>query len=128
MNTNSINRRGFLGAAMAAGASGALPAQAQPQHTKGTFGLGSVTYNLLKDYDLETIIKTLEAVEFEAVELRTTHKHGVEPSISAAERTRVRRLFENSKVRLLSYGTTCRFQSPDAAERKQQLAIAEQFV
>lgn len=128
MHTNSINRRGFLGTAVAACAVGALPASAQPASPKATFHLGSVTYNLLKDYDLETIIKTLEAVEFEAVELRTSHKHGVEPSISAAERTRVRRRFESSKVRLLSYGTTCRFQSPDPAERKQQLEIARQFV
>jgi hypothetical protein len=128
MHTNSINRRGFLGTAVAAGALGALPASAQPASPKGSFHLGSVTYNLLKDYDLETIIKTLEAVEFEAVELRTSHKHGVEPSISAAERTRVRRRFESSKVRLLSYGTTCRFQSSDPAERKQQLEIGKQFV
>ena len=129
-HTNSINRRGFLSAAISAGAlsAGAFPAHAQPESPKGAFRLGSVTYNLLKDYDLETVIKTLEAVEFEAVELRTSHKHGVEPSINAAERTRIRRRFENSKVRLLSYGTTCRFQSPDAAERKQQLEIAEQFV
>jgi hypothetical protein len=33
-------------------------------------------------------------------------KHGVEPSISAADRTRIRHRFESSKVRLLSYGTT----------------------
>jgi len=124
-----MNRRSFLGAAAAAGAAGAL--DGEPQATffaKGDFHLGSVTYNLLKDYDVETIIKTLEATAFEAVELRTTHKHGVEPSIPAEERTRIRRRFENSKVRLLSYGTTCRFQSPDPAERKQQVEIARQFV
>ena len=42
--------------------------------------LGAVTYNVLKDWDLETIIKNLEAAGFEAVELRTGHKHGVEIS------------------------------------------------
>lgn len=125
---NSLNRRRFLGTAMAANAAAALQGRAQAATRKPGFHLGSVTYNLLKDDDLETIIKTLEAVEFEAVELRTTHKHGVEPSLSAAERTSVRRRFENSKVRLLSYGTTCRFQSPDPAERKHQLEIAKQFV
>jgi len=41
--------------------------------------LGCVTYNVLKDWDLETIIRNLEAAGFEAVELRTGHKHGVEP-------------------------------------------------
>jgi sugar phosphate isomerase/epimerase len=90
--------------------------------------LGSVTYNLLQGFDVETIIKTLEAAGFAAVELRTGHKHGIEPSIGADERARIRRRFESGKVRLLSYGTTCRFQSPDAAERKQQLEIAKQFV
>ena len=40
----------------------------------------------------------------------------------------MRRLFEGSKIRLVSYGTTCRFQSPDPAERKKQLDTAKQFV
>jgi sugar phosphate isomerase/epimerase len=92
------------------------------------FHLGSVTYNLLKDLDVESIIRVLEGARFEAVELRTTHRHGVEPSIGREERARVRGLFEKSKVRLVSYGTTCRFQSPDAAERAKQLATARQFV
>ena len=90
--------------------------------------LGAVTYNVLKDMDLDTLIKTLEATGFEAVELRTTHKHGVEPGIPEAERMRVRGLFERSKVRLLSYGTICEFHSPDPAERKKQVETAKQFV
>jgi sugar phosphate isomerase/epimerase len=123
-----FNRRNFLGAAAVAVGAGALPGEAQSPALKGSFHLGSITYNLFQNADLETIIKTLEAVEFEAVELRTGHKHGVEPSIGAEERARVRRRFENSKVRLLSYGTTCRFQSPDAEERKKQVEIGKQFV
>ena len=90
--------------------------------------LGAVTYNVLKDMDLETVIKTLETTGFEAVELRTSHKHGVEPSISEAERARVKGLFARSKVRLVSYGTTCEFHSPDPAERKKQIEIGKQFV
>lgn len=90
--------------------------------------LGAVTYNLLKDLDVEGIIKVLEATRFEAVELRTTHKHGVEPSLSADERRRVRERFQNSKVRLLSYGTTCEFHSPDAAVRRKNVEIAKQFI
>src|SRR5260370_258499 len=94
---SSVNRRRFLSAAVAANASGAFRGQAQSLPAKSRFHLGSVTYNLLKDYDVETIIKTLEAVGFEAVELRTRHKHGVELSICAAERTRIRRRFESSR-------------------------------
>ena len=90
--------------------------------------LGAVTYQVLQGMDLETVIHTLEGAGFDAVELRTTHKHGVEPSLPAAERERVKARFERSKVRLLSYGTTCEFQSADAAERRRQIDLAKQFV
>ena len=85
--------------------------------------LGAVTYNVLKDMDVETIIRTLEAAGLAAVELRTTHKHGVEPSLSPEERRKVKERFAASKVRLLSYGTTCEFHSPDPAERRRQVDI-----
>ena len=90
--------------------------------------LGAITYNVLKDMDLETVIATLEKTGFEAVELRTGHKHGVEPTISAAERERVKERFARSRIKLVSYGTTCEFQSADAAERQRQVELARQFV
>ncbi|HUS05805.1 MAG TPA: TIM barrel protein, partial [Bryobacteraceae bacterium] len=61
-------------------------------------------------------------------ELRTGHKHGVEPTIGPAERERVKQLFERSKVRLLSFGSTCEFQSPVPAEREKQIQIAKSFI
>lgn len=90
--------------------------------------LGAVTYNVLKDWDLETIITNLEAAGFEAVELRTGHRHGVEPSIGSEERARVKKRFANSRIRLLSFGSTCEFHSPDAAERARQVEIGRSFV
>jgi len=124
-----MNRRKFISRTVATGAAAPFVPLA-PAATRGGpgFHLGAITYNTLKNFDVETIIRTLEKAGFEAVELRTGHKHGVEPSISQDERARVKRLFEQSKIRLVSYGTTCRFQSPDAAERNKQLEIARQFV
>ncbi len=90
--------------------------------------LGAVTYNVLKDMDLETVILTLEKTGYPCVELRTTHKHGVEPSLSAAEREAVKARFARSKVKLLSFGTTCEFQSPDPEERRRQIDTAKQFI
>jgi hypothetical protein len=90
--------------------------------------LGCVTYNVLKDWDVETIVRNLDAAGFEAVELRTGHKHLVEPTINAAERARLNQFFEHSKVRLLSFGTTCEFQSPDPAERRRQVQVAKSFI
>jgi sugar phosphate isomerase/epimerase len=122
-----MNRRDFFLSTAAAGAALTGLASAAPTAGPG-FHLGCITYNTLKDFDVETIIRVLEGAGFEGVELRTGHKHGVEPSISQEERLKVRRRFEQSKIRLVSYGTTCRFQSPVAAERKQQVVIGKQFV
>lgn len=90
--------------------------------------LGAVTYNVLKDWDLETMIPKLESAGFEAVELRTGHKHGVEPSLDASERSAVKTRFQQSKVRLLSFGTTCEFQSPDDSVRRQNIETAKRFI
>jgi sugar phosphate isomerase/epimerase len=89
--------------------------------------LGAVTYNVLKDWDLETVIRQLEGAGFEAVELRTTHKHGVEPSLGVQERATVKNRFAQSKVRLLSYGSVAEFHSPDPAVRRKHVEDAKAF-
>jgi sugar phosphate isomerase/epimerase len=122
-----MHRRSFL----ALPALAALPsadAAPAPAPAAAPFHLGCVTYNVLKDMDLDTIIKTLEAAGIGAVELRTEHKHGVEPSISAAERAKVRDRFQASKVKLVSFGSTCEFQSLDDAARRKQIENARAFV
>ena len=90
---------------------------AVPQASVSTpsFKLGLVTYNLARDWDIDTIIKNCELTGFEGVELRTTHKHGVEISLSKERRADVRKRFADSRVRLVSLGTTCEYESPDAA-------------
>jgi sugar phosphate isomerase/epimerase len=127
-----MNRRSFLTSSAAAGAviSGAALVTETPAlaAAERRFQLGSVTYNLLKDMDLETCIKTLEKAGFAAIELRTGHKHGVEPTISQEERAKVRERFTQTKVKLLSYGSTCEFESPDEAVRRQNIELAKKFV
>ena len=90
--------------------------------------LGLVTYNVGKDWDIDTIIEKLEAARFEAVELRSTHRHGVEPGLAPAEVDAVRQRFEESRVRLLSLGSACEFHSPDVAERRANVAETGRFV
>ncbi len=92
------------------------------------FQLGCVTYNLLRNMDLEKLIQVLEPAGIAAVELRTGHRHGVEPSLGPAERAQVRERFQRSSVRLLSYGTDCEFQSNDGADRRRQADRARSFV
>jgi hypothetical protein len=86
-----MKRRDFL-------AAGALPALAaiEPVQTPRTpsagsgLKLGTVTYEIAKDWDVPTIIKNLTEVGMDAVELRTTHKHGVEISLAPQARERPR--------------------------------------
>ena len=121
-----VSRREFL-IGVAGAASLPLNAGSAPG-TPGGPRLGCLTYNLLKDYDLDTIIGLLEGAGYESVGLRTGHKHGVEPSLNSAERARVRRRFEGSRIKLADLGTDCHFHSPDPAERKKQVEIGRQFV
>ena len=44
--------------------------------------LGIVTYNIAKDWDLPTILSRLGKLDYEGVELRTTHAHKVEVNLS----------------------------------------------
>jgi sugar phosphate isomerase/epimerase len=90
--------------------------------------LGLVTYNLAHDWDLPTIIERCKATGFEGVELRTTHAHGVEPSLGKAQRAEVRKRFEDSGVVLWGLGSICDFHSDDPAAVKQNIETCKEFV
>jgi sugar phosphate isomerase/epimerase len=83
--------------------------------TSGSFHLGLVTYNVAKEWDLDTILGLLPAAGFEGVEFRSTHAHGVEISLSPAERAEVRRKCAAAGLKQVSLGTACEFHSPDPA-------------
>ncbi len=90
--------------------------------------LGTVTYNIAKDWDLPTLLEKLKALKFEGVELRTTHKHGVEPSLSASERAEVKRRFEDSPIELVGLGSTCEYQAADPAEVRRNIESTKDFI
>lgn len=133
------SRREFLKTGLVAAGLSAIPAdrgvvsavadgRSNPALGGGGFKLGLVTYNLAKDWDIPTIIKNCEATGFEAVELRTTHKHGVEPALSKEQRVEVKNRFAGTKVRLLSLGSTCEFHSPDQAAVRKNIDECKRFI
>jgi len=124
-------RRQTLKYALAAATFPSAPLFAQKPDPPGAgapFKLGLVTYNLARDWDVPTIIKNCEATGFEAAELRTTHKHGVEPHTSAAFRTETCKRFADSKVRLLSLGTATEFQAIDQTVVRKNVDEAKRFI
>jgi sugar phosphate isomerase/epimerase len=128
----SPTRRQFLQAGAALPAAGLLAAdapKAAKAPTKGPkFRLGLVTWNLANAWDLPTLLKVCKDTGISPVELRTTHRHGVEPSLSKAQRREVRQRFADSGVQFWGCGSTCEFQSPDAAEVRRQIETCKRFV
>jgi sugar phosphate isomerase/epimerase len=112
-----MRRREFLSGLAAVPVLGAVRLPQNPAPAPGHRGLkiGTVTYLIAKDWDVPTIIRNLTEARFDAVELRTTHAHGVEIAVSPAQRAEVRRQFEGSPVAIGGLGTTCEFHSPDPA-------------
>jgi sugar phosphate isomerase/epimerase len=92
------------------------------------FKLGLVTYNVAKDWDLPTILKICQSVGIAAVELRTTHKHGVEPVLSTDARREVRQRFADAGIVCWGCGSTCEFHSSDPAVVREQLETCKRFV
>jgi sugar phosphate isomerase/epimerase len=87
-----------------------------------------VTYQWGADWDLPTLIANCQKTGFRGVELRTTHKHGVEPSLDQAQRKEVARRFADSQVELVGLGTVCEFHSPDAAVLHKNIDEAKAFI
>ena len=79
----SLSRRNFLaaGAATAATPFAAAAADAPPLK----FQLGVVTYNIAAKWDLPTLLGILQRTKVTGVEFRTTHPHGVEPTLTSGE-------------------------------------------
>lgn len=90
--------------------------------------LGIVTYQIAAEWDVDTIIEKCGTLGYQGVELRTTHKHNVELSLSKEERSVVRKKFENSPVKLVGLGSIFDYHSPDSAELKKNIEGTKEFV
>lgn len=90
--------------------------------------LGTVTYNLAKDWDIETIIKNCSETGFQGVELRTTHSHGVEVSLNREQRDAVRKRFQDSPVELHSLGSAFDYHTPDQDKLRKDIAATREYI
>lgn len=105
------------------------PGTAIAQEKKGSnIRFGLVTYQWGKDWDLPTLIVNLVNTKVMGVELRTTHEHGVEPSLNDAQRQEVRQRFADSGVTCVGIGSDERFDNPDPAVVKKAIEASKAFV
>ncbi|MSU63978.1 MAG: sugar phosphate isomerase/epimerase [Pedosphaera sp.] len=90
--------------------------------------LGTVTYNLAKDWNIETIIKHCTEAKFQGVELRTTHAHGVEVNLSKQQRAEVKKRFADSPVLLWSLGSVFDYHTTDSSRLRQDIEASKEYI
>jgi sugar phosphate isomerase/epimerase len=131
---DALSRRRFLAAAGTTAAAGLVQSSAEGGQTPAgeagalKYRLGIVTYNIAANWDLPTILRVCRSVGLAAVELRTTHRHGVEPSLSAQARKDVRQRFADAGIDIWGCGTVCEFHSTDKQVVQQNIDTCRQFV
>jgi sugar phosphate isomerase/epimerase len=127
-----ITRRGFLQTGAGAGAAfvgvGAPARAQQPAASLPKFRLGIVTYNIAANWDIPTILRVCKNLGLSPVELRTTHRHQVEPALNKDARQTVRRRFADAGIEIWGCGTTCEFHSTDPGVVKQNIETCKRFV
>jgi sugar phosphate isomerase/epimerase len=130
----SLGSLGLLSAgAIAAEAKGKSRAKAAGEPApsfakKPKMRLGTVTYNLAMDWDIPTIIKNCTEAKFEGVELRTTHQHGVEVTLSKAQRAEVKKRFADSPVALASLGSAFDYHTTDQAKLRKDIEATKEYI
>ena len=129
----NFSRRTFLKTALLSASAGALN-PACSKMDKGASGnkselhLGIVTYNIAKDWDIDTIIKNCIVTKYEGVELRTTHAHKVEVDLTPEQRTEVKKKFEDSPIKLLSLGSTFEYHSDDPEVLRKNIEGTKEYI
>jgi sugar phosphate isomerase/epimerase len=129
----AASRREFLQQSLALGAAALLPslasqARANAESPSGRIGIGLCTFQWGQGWDVPTLIANCEKAGLRGVELRTEHKHGVEPRLGPQERREVRRRFADSRVTLVGLGTNQCFDSTDPQQLKRSIEGAKAFL
>jgi hypothetical protein len=127
----NVDRRIFLQASLAAGMTSAMqtaPVLANLAAAESKMKFGLVTYLWGKDMDLPTLISSCEKSGLGGVEVRTEHKHAVEPSLSKVQRAEVRKRFEDSPVELVGYGSNAQFHDAEPEKLKANIELTKQYI
>jgi sugar phosphate isomerase/epimerase len=129
--TQRISRRDlFLNGALTttvAAAPAIAHATPRPAATR-KMHLGIVTYNVAKDWTLHQILANCKSAGIEGIEFRTTHKHGVETSLTADQRKEVKDKCAASGLLQISLGSICEFQAAESEVVKKNIATCNEFV
>lgn len=90
--------------------------------------LGIMTYNLGKDWDIETIIKNCSEAGWVHAELRTTHAHGVEVTLNKQQREEVKKRFKDSPLEAISLASAFQYHFTDKDELRKNIEGTKEFL
>ena len=127
MRRSPVSRRDFLAASAAVAGTALLPASARAASAI-SFRYGLVTYMWGAEWDLPTLLKNCKATGCSGVELRTTHAHKVEPTLTAEQREDVAKRFADSGVVCVGIGSNERFDNPDAKVVAKAVEASKEFI
>ena len=125
-----MDRRDFLWSVAAASSiAGVQPGQT-PRSSANQRGLklGTVTYNIAKDWDLPTLIKNLSDTGFDGGRAENDTQAWRRDLAPASTRAEVRKRFEDSPVKIGGLGTTCEYQSADPGVLRKNIDETREWV
>ena len=124
------NRRDFIKISSIAGIGLAVMNPFSAYSSSGNKGMkfGLVTYLWGKDWDLPTLITNCEKTGYQGVELRTQHAHGVETNLNASQRSEVKKLFEDSPVSCIGYGSNFEYHNPDQTKLRENIDQTKEYI
>jgi len=127
---NRMTRRSFVRNSVISGAGLAVLGSVQgcSGRNPGKMKFGLVTYQWGRDWDLPTLIANCAEAGYEGVELRTQHAHGVETSLSSSRRLDVRKMFEDSPVKCVGYGSNFEYHSPDPDQLRENIEQTKEYI
>lgn len=125
LDQSPLSRRHFLAASAVAAV---LPKFAGAAEAPAKMRYGLVTYMWGADWDLPTLIKNCRATGLEGFELRTTHAHKVEPTLTSAERGDVKKRLADSPVTCVGLGSNERFDDPKPEVLKKAIEDSKAFL
>ncbi len=134
---NRFSRRNFLQTAAISATAAMIPgiSEASESEKKGLISLnkdplkiGIMTYNIAKDWDIETIIKNCTETGYKSVELRTTHKHGVEVTLSPEQRAAVKKRFKESSLETISLASGFEFHYPEQEKVRKSIEGTKEYI
>jgi len=92
--------------------------------------LGLLTFNMAKEWDLDTILEKCQTLGLGGVEFRTDqeHAHGVEITTTDDERATIRSKFDKANLEIIGLSTGCKFDSPDPDELSENITRTKQHL